>query len=1101
VPLSERRRGAGGLTLSPRGGTRNPIAPGAASGELQPERRRHPSRSKGPGRWYCGPVRTQSAAATLALILVLATHQTSPAQAGPEAPETERLYLSGPDADAPRTWGFRISGGRRAGEWAEIPVPSQWQQHGFGRYAYGHDERTSADVGTYRTEVVIPDAWRDRRVRLVFEGAMTDTTPTWNGTRLRTHRGGFTPFSYDVTRLVRFGSANALEVRVAERSGNATVNAAERKADYWVFGGIYRPVYLEAVPRAAIEDLALDARHDGSLSVSFFTRHAPAGSRVRSRVLAESGVALRSGVDSRLEAQVTLDGRAAMQATFAGVLPWSAETPHLYVLEATLEDGTGAPLHHSRQRFGFRTIEVRLEGRGPVGRESLPGLYVNDQRVLLRGVNRHSFWPDTGRAGSPARNLADVEKLKSLNLNAVRTSHYPPDRDFLDACDELGIYVIDELPGWHDAYDAVAGAAILRAMLRRDRNHPSVILWANGNEGGWNRRLDARFADQDPQGRPVLHPDEDFGGFDTKHYPTFADLRARLAEPGPRGTRSLVLPTEWLHGLYDGGGGAGLGAYWEAMRVSRRGAGGFLWSFTDEAIARTDRDGALDHHGNFAPDGILGPWREQTGSSVAVREIFAPVRLLAVVTEEGAPISDAAGHHHAHPMASESRLSSAAAAGPGRGREMLDHSSATESRRPAVLLQIENRTETLDLDAFTFTWRQSRLSGPLAVEEPSPRVLASGMIEGPPTRPGGRAWLAVETDTTSPHATARADDTLALDVLEIQVAESAARGGREIARWVLPLGSDLARASDALPESAGDSGDLEDLEGSAIAPRDGFLELRAGGTAARFDAARGTLSSLERDGIVLPLHGVVAVGDESSAASGVAARRAASGDVLDVTWTAPGALREARWRVDTSGWLHLRYRLEDSAAAAAGGIAFTGLGLEELRRLEWTGGGPFRVWGNRLDGVNLGRWILQAGQDEPLSWVSNELAGARSEVRWLSIELETGRLIVVPKPRTHPDEGLRAPTSQAARGAPFVWLSTPTFPEGSRGAVAELTGVLADADTLAVLHRLPSIGTKFHAAAEISPAAPIADEVVEGEVALLWQPIEPDPSSPVSVTP
>ncbi|HUP23662.1 MAG TPA: glycoside hydrolase family 2 TIM barrel-domain containing protein, partial [Thermoanaerobaculia bacterium] len=777
--------------------------------------------------------------------------------------------------------------------------------------------------------------------------------------------------------------------------------------------------------------------------------------------------------------------------------PWSAETPNLYVLEATLEDGTGAPLHRLHQRFGFRTIEVRLEGRGPVDQESPPGVYVNGRRVLLRGVNRHSFWPDTGRAGSPARNLADVEKLKSLNLNAVRTSHYPPDRDFLDACDELGIYVIDELPGWHDAYDAVVGASILRAMLRRDRNHPSVILWANGNEGGWNRRLDARFADQDPQGRPVLHPDEDFGGFDTKHYPTFEDLRARLAEPAPGGTRSLVLPTEWLHGLYDGGGGAGLGAYWEAMRTSRRGAGGFLWSFTDEAIARTDRDGALDHHGNFAPDGILGPWREETGSSAAVREIFAPVRLLAVVTEEGAPISDAAGHHHAHPMAGESRPSPAAAPRPGSGREMLAHSSATESRRPAVLLHIENRTETLDLDAFTFTWRHSRIPGPLAVEEPSPRVLASGVIEGPPSRPGERAWLAVEANATSPPATARADDTLALDVLEIHVTEDAARGGREIARWALPLGSDPPQGPDPWPASAGDS---EDPEDSAITPRDGFLEVRAGGTAARFDAARGTLSSLERDGIVLPLHGVVALDDENSAASRVAARRTASGDVLDVAWTAIGALREASWRVDASGWLHLRYRLESSGPAAASGIAFTGLARKELRRLDWTGGGPFRAWGNRLEGVTLGRWSLEAGQDEPLSWVSNELEGARSGVRWLSIELETGRLIVVPRLRPQEGEDLRAPPGQAPPGAPFVWLSTPIFPEGSRGAVAELTSVLDAADTLAVLHRLPSIGTKFHAAAEISPAGPFAEEVVEGEVALFWQPREPGPSSPIPIT-
>jgi hypothetical protein len=137
--------------------------------------------------------------------------------------------------------------------------------------------------------------------------------------------------------------------------------------------------------------------------------------------------------------------------------------------------------------------------------------------------------------------------------------------------------------------------------------------------------------------------------------------------------------------------------------------------------------------------------------------------------------------------------------------------------------------------------------------------------------------------------------------------------------------------------------------------------------------------------------------------------------------------------------------------------------------------------------VTLGRWSLEAGQNEPLSWVSNELEGARSGVRWLSIELETGRLIVVPRLGPQKGEDLGAPPGPAPPEAPFVWLSTPTFPEGSRGAVAELTGVLDAADTLAVLHRLPSIGTKFHAAAEISPARPLADEVVVGEVALFWQ--------------
>ena len=131
--------------------------------------------------------------------------------------------------------------------------------------------------------------------------------------------------------------------------------------------------------------------------------------------------------------------------------PWSAESPTLYSLESRLSRA-GEMLHRRTEEFGFRTVEVR---RGE-------GLFVNDHRVLLKGVNRHSFWPTSGRTMNQRLNWADAELIKSLNMNAVRTAHYPPDVDFLKACDELGIYVIDELAGWHDAYDTNVGRNLVR---------------------------------------------------------------------------------------------------------------------------------------------------------------------------------------------------------------------------------------------------------------------------------------------------------------------------------------------------------------------------------------------------------------------------------------------------------------------------------------------------------------------------------------------------------------------------------------------------------------------------------------------------------------
>src|SRR5207249_3429664 len=133
-------------------------------------------------------------------------------------------------------------------------------------------------------------------------------------------------------------------------------------------------------------------------------------------------------------------------------------------------------------------------------------------RILLKGVCRHSFWPESGRALSPEINEADVRLIREMNCNAVRMSHYPPDQDFLDKCDEIGLYVLDELGGWQKSYDAGIGAKLIAEMVPRDVNHPSILFWDNGNEGGWNNAVNDEFAKWDPQNRNVLHPWELFRG-------------------------------------------------------------------------------------------------------------------------------------------------------------------------------------------------------------------------------------------------------------------------------------------------------------------------------------------------------------------------------------------------------------------------------------------------------------------------------------------------------------------------------------------------------------------------------------------------------------
>ncbi|MES1223943.1 MAG: glycoside hydrolase family 2 TIM barrel-domain containing protein, partial [Bacteroidota bacterium] len=285
------------------------------------------------------------------------------------------------------------------------------------------------------------------------------------------------------------------------------------------------------------------------------------------------------------------------------------ESPNLYQVVVSIKNN-GKTIHTITQKFGFRTAELRVHD----------GFYVNGVKVIFKGTCRHSEWPETGRTLSKDISLLDVGLMKEMNINAVRMSHYPPDQHFLDVCDSLGLFVLDELTGWQASYDTVAGRPLVKEMVVRDVNHPCIVIWDNGNEGGWNRGLDNDYALYDPQKRLVIHPWEKFNGTDTKHYPDY-NYVVNSSLYG----KDVFFPTEFMHGLYDGGLGAGLDDFWNLILQHPYGAGGFLWVFHDEAIVRRDKKDSLDTDGNHAPDGIVGPHREKEASFYAIKEIWSPV--------------------------------------------------------------------------------------------------------------------------------------------------------------------------------------------------------------------------------------------------------------------------------------------------------------------------------------------------------------------------------------------------------------------------------------------------------------------------------------------
>ena len=555
---------------------------------------------------------------------------------------TQRVYLSGRGKDDAVPWRFLCTTGSLSGFWTNLPVPSNWDVKGFGHLTYKKDYSNAiTECGLYEKEFAVPKKWKDKRVFLVFEGAMTDTSAKLNGQSVGpTHQGGFYRFKYEVTDKLKLGAENKLEVTVAKHSANESVNKAERLADYWVFGGIYRPVYLEVVPQQFIERVAIDARADGSFVMEVFLNSVMDADAVEAQIVTLKGKAvgekfstpvdrsagLRPGVN--LSTSTNEPGRRpALQLKTCVVFPklWTAETPNLYRVEVRLKRGKQV-LHEFTERFGFRTFEVR-DG---------DGLYLNGQKIILKGVNRHSFWPDSGRCLSEAVHRLDIETIKEMNGNAVRMSHYPPDKEFLELCDELGLYVLNELAGWHNSYDTAIGTKLVEEMVTRDVNHPSILFWDNGNEGGSNPELDRVFHEFDPQQRRVLHPWALHSGLNTAHYLMFtnAEVAARgepmqyhakydkeFVNTNLAASGWIYMPTEFMHGLYDGGAGAGLEDYWSMMMSHSNCAGGFIWVFADEGV-KNPVTGRIDTAGNQAPDGIVGPYREREGSFYAVREIW-----------------------------------------------------------------------------------------------------------------------------------------------------------------------------------------------------------------------------------------------------------------------------------------------------------------------------------------------------------------------------------------------------------------------------------------------------------------------------------------------
>ncbi len=628
-------------------------------------------------------------------------YRITPAPSAVEGLDTPVIPLSGAWRFNPApSRDFYALGERGASGWKTIQVPGDWTMQGFAVKPW-----TAAG---YLKTVVLPQAWAGRRVVLRFDGVQSEVKVWINGRTAGSHSGGFNAFEFDVTALLRPGAANTIAAAVQNESLADELASGTQYAAYQ-FGGITRKAALLAFPEVHIAALRIVTTFDGKyedarLRVSFSVRND--GARP-----AAPGEASLSMIDPDGNAVCISPGTAALdalrpgsemakvfEAGVAAPRKWDAEHPNLYRLIVELKSG-GRVRQTIERKFGFRQVEV-------IGSR----LFVNGAPVKVRGVNRHETHPLYGRSLTPELWRKDAELFRAANINYVRTSHYPPAEEFLDACDALGLFVECEAPlvwinhaangKWkkENPDDPKFYPSMERAigeMIAFHADHPCILYWSLANESRWgpNWVRAKEFADRVDPTRPKTFHDQSYG--DDNNFSSSGLPIANYHYPAPNGPEQVVrfdrplLYGEYCHincynrselaadpGVRDEYG-RGFQRMWELINGSPVVLGGAIWAGINDIFFLPQ--GRAVGYGDW---GLIDGWRREKPEYWHVKKSYSPIR----VRPETLP-----------------------APAPGR----------------PLRLQIENRHDFTNLKEVSIRWRIGEESG-TAVCDLAPR--ASGIL-------------------------------------------------------------------------------------------------------------------------------------------------------------------------------------------------------------------------------------------------------------------------------------------------------------------------------------------------------------------------------------
>ena len=549
--------------------------------------------------------------------------------------------------------------------WEKIPVPSNWQLHGYGipiylnqGYAFGrpnpplipHDNNP---VGSYRKSFRLPPGWDSRDVFIHFAGVESAFYLWINGEKVGYSQGSRTPAEFNIKSFLKNGE-NLVAAEVYRWSDGSYLECQ----DFWRLSGIFRDVYLISREGAYIHDFwaktELDAEYrDAELQLDLELRN-PGEAESQMELTVELMDKQGESVFGALWKSVSVDGEGSRRISFRKKIPapekWTAETPTLYTLLITLqrEDGTQEVVPC---RLGIREVEIRNAQ-----------VLVNGSPIMFRGVNRHEHDPDNGHYVSRESMIQDIQLMKKSNINAVRTSHYPNVPEWYDLCDEYGLWIIDEANieshgmGYRPdrtlanklEWQAAHMDRTIR-MVERDKNHPCVVLWSLGNEAGDGINTEATAAwihKRDP-GRPVHY--ERAG--QRPHVDVISPMYTRPWQVEEFGKMDLGRPfilCEYAHAM--GNSVGDLRSYWDLFYQYPHLQGGFIWDWVDQGLRKPipqkfqksseflGRDYFWAYGGDFGPpgtpsddnfcmNGIVDADRRPHPALMEVKKVYQPVQI------------------------------------------------------------------------------------------------------------------------------------------------------------------------------------------------------------------------------------------------------------------------------------------------------------------------------------------------------------------------------------------------------------------------------------------------------------------------------------------